>query len=214
MSNIAVFPVVRAAVPSAKNGKVHNQPPRRDKNSTRREREYLTGDEVEALVKAARARGRWGHRDAALILLAYRHGLRASEVTGLKWDAVDLDNRQLHITRRKNGKPSVHPLRDAEIRELRRLHREVNGSPYVFQSERLGKLSTRSVHYLVTEAGKAAGLPFPVHPHMLRHGCGYKLANDGADTRLIQDYLGHRNITHTVRYTELNAGRFSDFFED
>lgn len=70
------------------------------------------------------------------------------------------------------------------------------------------------MHYLIARAGDAARLPFPVHPHMLRHGCGYKLVNAGADTRLVQDFLGHKNIAHTVRYTELNAARFDAFFPD
>lgn len=194
------------------NGKVKNSPPLQVKNSERRTREYLTPDEVSSLIAAARRRGRWGTRDAALILIAYRHGLRVSELVGLKWEAVDLDNCQLHVSRRKNGKPAVHPLRDVEIRELRKLKVGSNGSQFVFRSERGGPLSTANVRYLVAQAGKEAKLDFPVHPHMLRHACGFKLANDGADTRLIQDYLGHKNISHTVRYTELNPNRFNELW--
>lgn len=212
MNKNAVLRVVEGGLPASENGKVRNRPPRRVRNADCRPREYLTPEEVEALLKAARNRGRWGNRDAALILVAYRHGLRVSEAVALKWDAVDLENRQLHVTRRKGGKPSVQPLRDVEVRELRRIKKDANGSPFVFRSERGGPLTARAARYLIHEAGIAAKLPFSVHPHMLRHACGYKLANDGQDTRAIQDYLGHRNITHTTRYTELASSRFNSFW--
>ena len=149
-----------------RNGKV--SPPVRIKNSDRREREYLTPVEAEHMIEAARRRGRWGARDAALILIAYRHGLRVSELVGLRWDAVDMENKQLHVARRKNGKPSVQPLGGSEIRELRKLKRDADGAPFVFLSERRGPLTTSALRYIVAQAGKAAGLSFPVHPHMLR----------------------------------------------
>jgi len=115
----------------------------------------------------------------------------------------------LHITRLKRGLPSTHPLRGPEIRALRRLQREQQAaSPYVFTTERRGPLTPAAVRKLVTRIGEAAGFPFPVHPHMLRHACRFKLANETHDTRAIQQYLGHRNISHTVRYTELAPGRF------
>jgi type 1 fimbriae regulatory protein FimB/type 1 fimbriae regulatory protein FimE len=75
-------------------------------------------------------------------------------------------------------------------------------------------MTTENVRTIVARAGRLAGLTFPVHPHMLRHACGYKLANDGHDTRAIQHYLGHRNIMHTVRYTELASDRFKNFWDD
>jgi len=212
MSQNSTLRVIEGGLPNAENGKV--RPPRRIKNSERREREYLTPAEVEQVMDAARKRGRWGGRDAALILICYRHGLRVSELVGLRWEAVDLENQQLHTARRKNGKPSVQPLGGLEVRELRKLKREAQGAPFVFLSERRGPLTTSAVRYIVAQAGKAAELPFPVHPHMLRHACGYKLANDGQDTRAIQDYLGHKNIAHTTRYTELNSSRFNEFWGD
>lgn len=188
--------------------------PKRLPNAALRSREYLTPDEVEQLINAARRVGRHGHRDASMILLAYRHGLRVSELVALRWDQIDLKEGRLHVGRLKNGMPSTHPLRGPEIRALRRLRRDYPETPYVFVTERKGPLTTSTVRKMITRAGKLAELPFPVHPHMLRHACGYKLANDGHDTRAIQHYLGHRNITHTCRYTELAADRFKSFWRD
>ena len=191
-----------------------NALPRRPLNSDVRSREYLTPLEVDALIKAAKSTGRHKHRDGTLILIAYRHGLRVSELVSLRWDQVDLKQGKLHVNRLKNGSPSIHPLRGPEIRALRRLQRDYQCSPYVFSTERQGPLTTSTVRKLISRAGKNAELSFPVHPHMLRHACGYKLANDGQDTRAIQHYLGHRNITHTCRYTELASERFNIFRQD
>ena len=188
--------------------------PKKPRNKDVRSREYLTDKEVEALMKAARNTGRHGHRDATLILMAYRHGLRISELVSLRWDQVDLTKGLLHVVRLKNGVDSTHPIRGPEIRALRRLKRDYPDSPYVFVTERGGPLTDSTARKLVARAGREAGLPFPVHPHMLRHGCGFKLANDGHDTRAVQHYLGHRNIQHTCRYTELAADRFSGFWKD
>ena len=153
-------------------------------------------------------------RDAALILIAYRHGLRVSELVSLRWDQVDLQQGLLHVTRRKHGIASVHPLRGPELRALRRLQRTYPESAYVFVSERKAPLCADAVRKIVGRAGREADIEFPVHPHMLRHATGYKLANEGQDTRAIQHYLGHRNIQHTTRYTELAADRFKDFWRD
>ena len=165
-------------------------------------------------MTAARGTGRHGHRDATLLLVAYRHGLRVSELVALRWDQIDLREGLLHVRRRKNGTDSTHPLHGPELRALRRLEREYSDTPYVFVTERRGPLTTATVRKLLTRAGEVAGLAFPVHPHMLRHACGFKLANDGHDTRAIQHYLGHKQIQHTVRYTELAAGRFRGFWKD
>lgn len=190
------------------------QLPRRVSNSAVRSREYLTRDEVERLITAAKSVGRHGHRDATLILVAYRHGLRVSELIALRWDQVDLKQGLLHVSRLKNGTPSNHPIRGPEIRALRRLQRDYPATPYVFVTERKAPMTSSNARKMITRAGNAARIPFPVHPHMLRHACGYKLANDGHDTRAIQHYLGHKNITHTTRYTELAASRFSNFWRD
>ena len=116
--------------------------------------------------------------------------------------------------RAKNGTPSVHPIRGDEIRALRKLRRENPNEAYVFVTERGGPMSTIGFHHLIQRLGKAAKMPFSLHPHMLRHACGYKLANDGHDTRALQHYLGHKNIQHTVRYTELSPDRFRNFWRD
>jgi len=146
--------------------------------------------------------------------VAYRHGLRASEVVSLRWDDIDFAAGKLHVRRAKGGAASVHPIGGRELRALRRLKRETPASTYVFVSERLVPLSVAGYQRMVARAGEAAGFPFLVHSHMLRHSCGYKLANDGQDTRAIQHYLGHRSITSTVRYTALAADRFRNFWKD
>jgi type 1 fimbriae regulatory protein FimB/type 1 fimbriae regulatory protein FimE len=193
---------------------VNRKVPVRLKNADYRSREYLTELEVEQLIIASGKVGRHGHRDATLIMLAYRHGLRVSELVNLRWDQVDLRQGLIHINRLKQGNPSVHPLRGPELRALRRLQRDYPMLPYVFVSERKAPLTDDAVRKMITRAGKVAQLPFQVHPHMLRHACGYKLAQAGEDTRAIQHYLGHRNIQHTVRYTQLSAERFKNFWKD
>lgn len=190
-----------------------NVPPRRVTNAERRPREHLTPDEVNRVIKAAGAVGRHGSRDAALITMAYRHGLRVSELVALRWDQIDLKQGLLHVNRLKNGVPSTHPIRGPELRALRQVQRDYPG-PYVFSTERRGPMTDATVRKLVARAGGLAKLTFPIHPHMLRHACGYKLANDGHDTRALQHYLGHKNIQHTVRYTELAPDRFKNFWRD
>ena len=177
-------------------------------------RRYLTEREIERLMDRARKHGRYGHRDATMILVAYRHGLRASEVCDLQWQQIELSEGRLHVHRVKSGIPSVHPIRGDKMRALRKLRRDYPKDAYVFVSERGGPISPIGFHRLVQRVGEAAKMPFPIHPHMLRHACGFKLANDGHDTRALQHYLGHKNIQHTVRYTELAPDRFKDFWRD
>ena len=174
-------------------------------NSSVRTREYLTTAEIERLMAAA------SHRDATMILVGYRHGLRASELCDLQWSQVELATGRLHVRRAKNGSPSVHPMQGDEIRTLRRLQREQGPSSHVFMTERDGPMTPKAFHALFGRIGARAKMQFPIHPHMLRHGCGYALANAGHDTRALQAWLGHRNIQHTVRYTELAPDRFKDF---
>jgi integrase len=182
--------------------------PGRTKNSDVRSREYLTQDEVEALMKAAGNTGRHRHRDQTLILMMFRHGLRVSEAVDLRWDQINFKAGSIHINRLKNGKPATHYLEGIELRALRRLRREYPNGPFIFVTERGGPLTRSTVNKLVERAGRLAEIEFPVHPHMLRHACGYYLANKGVDTRTIQDYLGHISIVHTVRYTELSPNKF------
>jgi type 1 fimbriae regulatory protein FimB/type 1 fimbriae regulatory protein FimE len=209
-SNNAVLKFPIKATPITEKRKV----PLRLKNVEYRSREYLTEDEVERLMSAAGKVGRHGHRDATLILLSYRHGLRVTELVSLRWEQVDLKQGLMHVNRLKHGNPSVHPLRGPELRALRRMQRDYQTTPYLFSSERKGPLTSDAIRKIMTRAGKEANLPFTVHPHMLRHACGYKLAQAGQDTRAIQHYLGHKNIQHTVRYTQLSPDRFKDFWKD
>ena len=185
--------------------------PRRKPNAELRTREYLTDAEVAKLTEAAKG-NRWGHRDATMVLVAFRHGLRASELTDLRWDQIDFATATLAVRRVKQGSPSTHPILGDELRALRKLQREQEPkSPFVFTSERGSPFTTAGFARLVERAGESAGLGFKAHPHMLRHACGFALAK-GHDTRALQAYLGHKNIQHTVRYTELSPDRFKDFW--
>ena len=186
--------------------------PMRKANAKYRSREHLTEREVEKLIDAARE-NRHGHRDATMVLIAFRHGLRASELVDLRWEQVDLNNATLHVRRVKQGTPATHPLTGNELRALRRLKRD-SKSPFVFISERGTPFTNRGFQAMVERAAQATDLGIKVHAHMLRHACGYKLANDGVDTRTIQAYLGHKSIQHTVRYTELAPTRFKSLFRD
>ncbi len=187
--------------------------PGRRPNREMRPREYLTENEVETLCATARKHSRYGRRDSTMVLIAFRHALRASEVCNLQWGQIDLDGAWLHVSRIKNGIDTVHPLTGVELRALRRLKNDAKGN-YVFGSERGGPMTRKAFFYLVTRLGVLAGMPFKIHPHMLRHAAGFKLANDGRDTRTLQHFMGHKNIMHTVRYTEMAPGRFKDFWRD
>jgi type 1 fimbriae regulatory protein FimB/type 1 fimbriae regulatory protein FimE len=172
--------------------------PRRKPNAELRTREHLTEAEVESLIETVKG-NRYGHRDSTMILVAYRHGLRVFELVDLRWDQVDFTAATLHVRRVKQGTPSTHPIPGDELRALRRLLREQEPkSPFVFTSERGSPFTTAGFARLVERAGASA--------------CGFTLANKGHDTRALQAYLGHRNIQHTVRYTELAPGRFKDFW--
>ena len=185
--------------------------PQRRRNADYRPREYLTESEVNRLIDAARKRSRSPARDVAAILLAYGHGLRASELVSLRWSQIDLRHGRLHVNRAKGGIEGVHPLHGPELRALRPLQ---GASPYVFVTEAGTPVTTAWLLRMVQRSGEAAGLPFKVHPHMLRHSTGYKLANDGHDTRSLAHYLGHRNLQSTARYTALAPDRFSKFWKD
>jgi integrase len=176
----------------------------------RRLRTYLTRDEVASLLRAAQ-KSRHGARNHAMILLAYRHALRASELVQLRWSDVDLDRGTIYCRRAKGSRSSVHPLKRDEVVALVRLHghRERDAGLFVFPSERGDRMSRSAFWGVVAQAGERAGLPVKAYAHLLRHSCGYYLANKGCDLRLIQDYLGHKQIQNTVRYTALNPARFA-----
>jgi type 1 fimbriae regulatory protein FimB/type 1 fimbriae regulatory protein FimE len=186
--------------------------PGRVANAGLRTREYLTETEVDKLIGATKA-SRYPQRDAAMILVIYRHGLRATEACDLEWSQVDFDTASLHVRRAKNGKPATHPIRGDELRALRQLRRDqVPHAKFVFTSERSAPFTTDALNRHIKRLAAKTKIGFPVHVQMLRHSCGYKLANDGHDTRSIQDYLSHKAIQHTVRYTELSPTRFKDFW--
>jgi len=187
---------------------------RKPKNAECREREHLTEHEIDKLMRAAKNIGRHGHRDSTMILIAYRHGLRITELVRLKWSQIDLYQGLLHVNRLKNGIQSTHPLAGVEIRSLRKLKRDYPETDFLFVSERKAPVTDHTFRKILTRASQFAKLDLKVHPHMLRHAAGFKLANDGNDTRSIQLYLGHRSIQNTIRYTELSSERFKNFWQD
>jgi integrase len=164
--------------------------PRRKPNAELRCREYLTEAEIEKLMKAARG-NRYGHRDDSMILVAFRHGFRASELVDLRWDQVDFDTATMAVRRAKRGTPATHPICGDESRALRKLQRDQEPkSPFVFTSERGSPFTTAGFARLVERASAAAAFKFKAHPHMLRHACGFALANQGHDTRALQGLSG------------------------
>lgn len=189
-------------------------PPLKVPNREKRSREYLTVSEVNQLIKAAKSLGRHGERDSLMILMAYRHALRVTELVELRWEQLDLNRARMHVNRLKNGDSSVHYLEGDERRALRKLQRDYPVSDFVFLSERQGPLSPNAFHKMLARAGIAANLDLSVHPHMLRHGKGHQLASEGVDTRIIQAYMGHKNIQHTVLYTQFNPKSFKGLGKD
>ena len=184
--------------------------PARRPNSELRPREHLTEREVGKLIEAAKG-NRHGARDSTMILIGFRHGLRASELCELQWADVEFESATLHIRRAKGGVPATHPLLGDELRALRVLKRGAK-SAFIFVSERGAPFTVAGLAKLIERAGIAAKIGFKVHPHMLRHAAGFVLANKGTDTRTLQAYLGHRSIQSTVRYTELAPGRFKNLW--
>jgi type 1 fimbriae regulatory protein FimB len=176
----------------------------------------VTEAEIADFLKVAR-KTHHSIRNYAMLLLAFRHGLRVSELINIRMPDIDLDTGQLFVRRVKGSLSTSQPLEGDEIRALRAwLRQRINAlccnSPLVFLSER-GPMTRQAFNYICAEVGKHAGLNIKVHPHMLRHSCGFALANKGRDTRLIQDYLGHRNIRHTQLYTRTAAARFEGLWQ-
>jgi type 1 fimbriae regulatory protein FimE len=209
VNDVNHLPGQQQAPPNAENGRV---PPRRQRDT--RPRKHLEPAEVAALLRAARESGRYRTRDEAAVLLAYRHGLRATELCALQWAQVDLKGATITVNRAKGGMTTQHPLRTVELRILGRLRRADAEAVYVFMGERGAPWSTGNWRKILRRLGAAAGLPFHVNPHALRHACGFKLAADGVDTRALSHYLGHRSLQSTERYTAQSAHRFRDFFHE
>ncbi len=177
------------------------------------QRKYLTQSEVKRILSAAKEQKENAERDYCLIYMSFIHGFRVSEVCHLRVSDMDLEEGNLFIRRMKNGFSTSHPLLTSEIRAI---HAWLNvrsmfpgaESDWLFLSRKGQPLTRQRIYQLISTLGERASLPVISHPHMLRHACGFALANRGVDTRLIQDYLGHRNIRHTVRYTASNSQRF------
>ena len=186
-------------------------PPIKPSNKSRREREYLTEPEIKELISSA-INTNHINRNRLIIYMMFYHGLRVSELIFLKWGQICLKNAIIHINRAKNGVPSIHPLKKNEIKLLKKLDSYKNRSGYIFLTERATPFSSRQIHYIIDRISKHSSLNILVHPHMLRHSCGYYLANKGIDTRSIQAYLGHADIKSTVIYTEISPSRFMNFF--
>jgi type 1 fimbriae regulatory protein FimB/type 1 fimbriae regulatory protein FimE len=193
--------------PSAKNGTV---PPRRRTNAAVRTREHLTEREVDQLMTAARhGERRYGHRDATMILVAFRHALRVSELVNLRWSDVDFKAARLNVRRLKGSISGVHPLEGDEVRALRKLRTENPDAEFTFVTERGGPMSAAGFRKMLARLADDAGMgALKVHPHALRHATGFTLVNKGLDTRTLQAYMGHSQISNTVRYAALDAGRF------
>lgn len=180
-------------------------------DKTMSERKHLVAAEIDRLIAATKG-SRNEARDRCLLLLMFRHGLRVSEACGLKLSQVDVESRVLHVARLKKGLSTTHPLRVDELRAIKAWlgdrKKKAPETDAFFISERRTPLSRKTAWVAIRDYGEKAGLSVAAHPHMLRHACGFALADQGADTRLIQDYLGHRNIQHTVIYTATNPARF------
>jgi type 1 fimbriae regulatory protein FimB/type 1 fimbriae regulatory protein FimE len=194
----------------AVNGTVQSVPNRKA-NDALRTRDYLLPSEVDLLVSQAK-KSRNPKRDSTMVLMAFRHGLRVSELCDLQWSDIDFKAGTVHVRRLKGSSDSVHFLKADESRPLKALQK-TSSTPYVFESERGSPITTAGFRKQFSRWGVQAGLPFPVNPHMLRHACGYALANKGMDTRSLQAYLGHKEIANTVRYTEMSASRFKGIWD-
>ncbi|WP_413483129.1 tyrosine-type DNA invertase [Morganella psychrotolerans] len=181
-------------------------------------RKHLMQSEVEKMMIAAE-NGPDPERNSCLLWMCFVHGFRVSELCQLSLSDMDTASDNLYIKRLKNGLSTTHPLSGTEKKLLTRWLNCRSRYPsstekhWLFLSHKGGRLSRSRIYRIFKILGEQALLSVAVHPHMLRHACGYALADKGADTRLIQDYLGHRNIQHTVLYTAANSGRFRGLWD-
>lgn len=190
---------------------------KRTSQELRQGREYLTAVEIETLLNTAKASASSDFlrcRNYALLLLAFRHGLRVSEAVAMKWAAIDLISARVWINRLKGSISGSHPLGKDEVRALKKLRSHIPHSPWVFTTGKGVPIDESGARKCVERLGIKAKLSIPIHFHMMRHSCGYALANAGKDTRLIQDWLGHKDIKNTAKYTQLAPNRFDGLWDD
>ena len=177
-----------------------------------RVKDFLDPAEMDRLLTAAKD-ARHGIRDHLIILVMYRHGLRVTETVSLRLKALNLKQSSIWIKRMKNSLSTQQPIAGDELRAIKRyLATRDDKLPWLFISERGQPLTRQAVNYIIREAGNRARLGH-VHPHMLRHSCGYYLANKGVDFRTTQDFLGHRDPKHTTRYTRVAGHRFEGLWD-
>ncbi len=201
------------SLPDIEKPKSKIQTPHRPKNSDLRPREHLFLEEVESLALAAKKLKHNSLRNRLIVWLLFRHGLRVSELLILQWDSIHWERATIFIKRAKNGIDATHPIEGKDLRLLRRWQQtQAPKSPFIISGSAGIPLTDEAVRAIIRRLGKDAGIEFPVHPHQLRHACGYYLAAKGTDTRAIQAYLGHSNIIHTARYTAIAPNRFKDFW--
>ena len=207
---------------------IRNETPKRRRNVDYRPREYLSETEVERLVSTAlkeghqrrqsksqgRNRGAHSLRNALMVLLAFRHALRVSELISLRWDDIDFREQTLHCRRLKNGIDGRHPLGSRELKLLNRLRKEQVSLRYVFMSERGSPITSSSFLKLIRRLGEQSGFQFPIHPHMLRHSLGTALVSKEVPIRNIQVFMGHRQIQNTIRYAALSPQPHRNYWRD
>jgi integrase len=176
-------------------------------NSHERGKDFLSEGEMKVFLASAK-KSRYPKRNYLLLLMIYRHGLRASEAIQLKRADINIKESRIWVSRLKNGLSVEHPISGDELRAIKRyLSSRKDNLPWLFVNERGLPLTRQAVNYIVSTAAEKAKLE-NVHPHTLRHSCGFYLANKGYDLRLIQDYLGHRDPKHTAHYTRVMSKRF------